>query len=96
MNTGAPMPHGGRAFFKECMQFNGKMAALCLAACTSQLPASMAAPSRQTAAPAARQAVPEVSTRDLLLFGAGLILLAGRRRPEHDTWQHDDTALQQQ
>ena len=26
-------------------------------------------------------------TRDLLLFGAGLILLAGRRRPEHDAWQ---------
>lgn len=83
------------------MQFNGKVAALCLAACTSPLPAAIAAPTGgQTAAHAASHAAPEVSTRDLL-FAAGLILLAGRRRPEHDKWQHDqrqhdDIALQQQ
>ncbi|MGK5033421.1 hypothetical protein [Janthinobacterium sp. DSP2-3-3] len=68
------------------MHLNGKMAALCLAACASQLPATMAAPlnyHHQTAT----QSAPEVRTRDLLLLGAGLILLAGRRRPEHDTWQ---------
>lgn len=66
------------------MHWNGKMAALCLAACACQLPAAAAAPAnRQTAAPS----VPEVRTRDLLLLGAGLILLLGLRRPEHDTWQ---------
>ncbi|MGX9775806.1 hypothetical protein ACWYXN_20170 [Janthinobacterium aestuarii] len=68
------------------MQLTRKVAALCLAACASQPAAAMAAPvndHRQTATPS----VPEVRTRDLLLFGAGLILLAGRRRPEHDAWQ---------
>jgi len=68
------------------MQLNGKVAALCLAACASQPAAAMAAPvnyHHQTAT----QSAPEVRTRDLLLFGAGLILLAGRRRPEHDAWQ---------
>ena len=46
----------------------------------------MAAPlhHQQTATPSA----PEVRTRDLLLFGAGLILLAGRRRPEYEKWQN--------
>ncbi|KAB0330723.1 hypothetical protein ACWYXK_25030 [Janthinobacterium lividum] len=73
------------------MQLNRKVAALCLAACASQPIAALAIPlnyHRQTAA----QSAPEVRTRDLLLFGAGLILLAGRRRPEHDTW----TILEQQ
>lgn len=68
------------------MQLTRKVAALCLAACVSQPAAAMAAAvtyHRQTATPSA----PEVRTRDLLLFGAGLILLAGRRRPEHDAWQ---------
>ncbi|PJJ20847.1 hypothetical protein SAMN05216517_11921 [Janthinobacterium sp. OK676] len=68
------------------MQLNGKVAALCLAACASQPVAATAAPlnyHQQTA----MQSAPEVRTRDLLLFGAGLILLAGRRRPEHDAWQ---------
>lgn len=68
------------------MRLNGKLAALCLAACASQPGAATAASvngHHQTATPSA----PEVHTRDLLLFGAGLILLAGRRRPEHDTWQ---------
>ncbi|WP_255206081.1 hypothetical protein [Janthinobacterium sp. BJB401] len=35
----------------------------------------------------ATQSAPEVRTRDLLLLGAGLILLLGRRRPDDDTWQ---------
>ena len=76
------------------MHLNGKMAALCLAACASQVPAAMAAPlhQRQTAA----QAAPEVRTRDLLLLGAGLILLAGRRRPAHDAWQDPAPGLHQQ
>lgn len=76
------------------MHLNGKMAALCLAACASQFPAALAAPlnHRQTAT----QAAPEVRTRDLLLLGAGLILLAGRRRPEHDTWQDPAPGLHQQ
>ena len=68
------------------MQLNRKVAALCLATCASQPIAALAIPlnyPRQTAA----QSAPEVRTRDLLLFGAGLILLAGRRRPEHDAWQ---------
>ncbi|MCC7646337.1 MULTISPECIES: hypothetical protein [unclassified Janthinobacterium] len=68
------------------MQLNRNVAVLCLAACASQPAAATAAPvtyHRQTAT----QSAPEVRTRDLLLFGAGLILLAGRRRPEHDTWQ---------
>ena len=68
------------------MQLTRNVAVLCLAACASQAAAAMAAPvnyHRQTAT----QSAPEVRTRDLLLFGAGLILLAGRRRPEHDTWQ---------
>ncbi|MCC7705928.1 hypothetical protein IGS59_27140 [Janthinobacterium sp. GW460P] len=68
------------------MQLNRHVAALCLAACASQPAAAMAAPLRhhQTATPSA----PEVRTRDLLLLGAGLILLAGRRRPEHEKWQN--------
>lgn len=76
------------------MHLNGKMAALCLAACASQVPAAMAAPlnQRQTVT----QAAPEVRTRDLLLLGAGLILLAGRRRPEHDAWQAPAPGLHQQ
>ncbi len=78
------------------MQFKGKMAALCLAACASHLTAAAAAPANRQALPAGRQAAPEVRTRDLLLFGAGLILLAGRRRPEHETWQDATTTLQQQ
>ncbi|WP_035823974.1 hypothetical protein [Janthinobacterium sp. RA13] len=66
------------------MQLNGKVAALCLAACASQFPAAMAAPANpQTTT----QSAPEVRTRDLLLLGAGLILLLGRRRPDDDTWQ---------
>ncbi|KKO65748.1 hypothetical protein VM94_00562 [Janthinobacterium sp. KBS0711] len=67
------------------MQLNRKVAALCLAACAIQPAAATAAAVNyhQAATPSA----PEVRTRDLLLFGAGLILLAGRRRPEHDTWQ---------
>jgi methionine-rich copper-binding protein CopC len=71
------------------MHLNGKMAALCLAACASQ--AGAAAPLTQqrpaAAKHAAHPAANEVSTRDLLLLGAGLILLLGRRRPENDTWQ---------
>ncbi|MGK5058173.1 hypothetical protein ACQ4WY_14640 [Janthinobacterium sp. LB2P49] len=66
------------------MHLNGKVAALCLAACASQLPAAMAAPANHQTA---TQSAPEVRTRDVLLLGAGLILLLGRRRPEHDTWQ---------
>ncbi|MCC7601081.1 hypothetical protein IGS61_26575 [Janthinobacterium sp. FW305-129] len=66
------------------MHLNGKMAALCLAACTCLLPAATASPMNHHAA---TQSAPEVRTRDLLLLGAGLILLLGRRRPEHDTWQ---------
>ena len=96
MDIGALTPAGQRAFFKECMQFNGKMAALCLAACASHPHAATAAPAIRQAVPSARQAGPEVRTRDLLLFGAGLILLAGRRRPEHETWQDSTTTLQQQ
>ncbi|MGK5055013.1 hypothetical protein [Janthinobacterium sp. RB2P8] len=72
------------------MHLNGKMAVLCLAACASQFPAALAAPlnhhyhhHHQTAT----QSVPEVRTRDVLLLGAGLILLLGRRRPEDDAWQ---------
>ncbi|MDN2718354.1 hypothetical protein [Janthinobacterium sp. SUN120] len=65
------------------MHLNGKMAALCLAACASQLPAATAAP---TPPQLATQSEPAVRTRDLLLLGAGLILLLGRRRPEYDTW----------
>lgn len=78
------------------MQFKEKMAALCLAVCASQLPAATAAPARRQVPPAVLQAAPEVRTRDLLLFGAGLILLAGRRRPEHDAWQDPATDLHQQ
>lgn len=66
------------------MYLNGNMAALCLAACVCLPHAAMAAPANH---PTLTQSEPEVRTRDLLLFGAGLILLAGRRRPEHDTWQ---------
>lgn len=66
------------------MHLNGKMAALCLAACACLLPAATASPMQQQAA---TQSEPEVRTRDLLLLGAGLILLLGRRRPGHDTWQ---------
>ena len=79
------------------MQFKGNMAALCLAVCASQAYAATAAPTQhQTTTQVARRTTPEVRTRDLLLLGAGLILLAGRRRPEHETWQQDDTALRQQ
>lgn len=79
------------------MQLNGKMAALlCLAACASQAPAATATPTPTRATPAAREATSEVRTRDLLLLGAGLILLAGRRRPEHEKWQGTTTKLQQQ
>ncbi|PHV25085.1 hypothetical protein CSQ93_25950 [Janthinobacterium sp. BJB426] len=68
------------------MYLNGKIAALCLAACASQFPAAMAAP--LNALPqTTTQSEPEVRTRDLLLLGAGLILLLGRRRPDYDTWQ---------
>ncbi|NHQ88862.1 hypothetical protein [Janthinobacterium lividum] len=67
------------------MQLNRKVAALCLAACASQ--AASATPAALNDHKAATPSAPEVRTRDLLLFGAGLILLAGRRRPEHDTWQ---------
>jgi hypothetical protein len=76
------------------MQLNRKAAALCLAACASQFPAAMAAPlhRHQTAIPSA----PEVRTRDLLLFGAGLVLRAGGRRPEQEKWQDTTTRLQQQ
>ncbi|WP_139176380.1 MULTISPECIES: hypothetical protein [unclassified Janthinobacterium] len=77
------------------MQFSGKMAVLCLAACASQFPAA-AAPAQHQTRPTARQAAPEVRTRDLLLFAAGLILLAGRRRPGHDAWQDPATGLHQQ
>ncbi|MGK5018816.1 hypothetical protein [Janthinobacterium sp. HLS12-2] len=70
------------------MHLNGKMAALCLAAYASQAGAAAPHTQRQAAAThAARPTANEVSTRDLLLLGAGLILLLGRRRPEHDTWQ---------
>ena len=66
------------------MYLNAKMAALCLAACTCLLPAATASPANlQGAMPSE----PEVRTRDLLLLGAGVILLLGRRRPDHDTWQ---------
>ena len=85
------------------MQFKGKVAACCLTACAAALPAAAA---QHPTPPAARQTVPEVRTRDLLLFAAGLVLLAGRRRPAHDKWQHepsqqdkprqDAIALQQQ
>jgi len=68
------------------MYLNGKMAALCLAACASQ-PAAATAAALNYHQQTSTQSAPEVRTRDLLLFGAGLILLAGRRRPEHDTWQ---------
>jgi|GEM_PF-4187173 hypothetical protein len=67
------------------MYLNGKMAALCLAACASQPIAAMAIPLNHHQS--STQTAPEVRTRDLLLLGAGLILLLGRRRPEHDTWQ---------
>ncbi|MGK5048953.1 hypothetical protein ACQ4WP_24100 [Janthinobacterium sp. GB4P2] len=73
------------------MYLNGKMAALCLAACASQ--AGAAAAHTQCQAAATHTAYPshpdtnEVSTRDLLLLGAGVIVLLARRRPEHDTWQ---------
>ncbi|SIQ00596.1 hypothetical protein SAMN05880566_101423 [Janthinobacterium sp. TND4EL3] len=67
------------------MQLNGKVAALCLAACASQL--SAAPSTHRQALPGADHAASEVRTRDLLLFGAGLILLAGRRRPGHERWQ---------
>lgn len=66
------------------MYLNAKMAALCLAACTCLLPAATASPANHLTA---THSEPEVRTRDLLLLGAGLILLLGRRRPEHDTWQ---------
>ena len=66
------------------MYLNGKMAALCLAACASLLPTATASPTNHQTA---TQTEPEVRTHDLLLLGAGLILLLGRRRPEHDTWQ---------
>lgn len=73
------------------MYLNGKMAALCLAACASQAGATAARTQCQaTTTHAAHPSYPaasEVSTRDLLLLGAGMILLLGRRRPEHDTWQ---------
>lgn len=75
------------------MQLNRKAAALCLAACTSHLPAAMAAPLHHQKA---AQSAPEVRTRDLLLLGAGLVLLAGRRRPEQEKWQDTTTRLQQQ
>ncbi|WP_156894977.1 hypothetical protein [Janthinobacterium sp. 1_2014MBL_MicDiv] len=78
------------------MQLNGRIAALCLAACASQASAATATPTSPQAVPAARDATSEVRTRDLLLLGAGLILLAGRRRPEHETWQGTTTKLQQQ
>ncbi|MBW3510175.1 MULTISPECIES: hypothetical protein [Janthinobacterium] len=68
------------------MQLNGKVAALCLAACASQFPAAMATPV-SSPSQTATQSAPEVRTRDLLLLGAGLILLLGRRRPDDDTWQ---------
>ncbi|WP_219118885.1 hypothetical protein [Janthinobacterium sp. UMAB-56] len=67
------------------MHLNEKMAALCLAVCAGQFPAAMATPLKHQQT--TMQSAPEVRTRDLLLLGAGLILLAGRRRPEHDTWQ---------
>ncbi|WP_102292798.1 hypothetical protein [Janthinobacterium sp. AD80] len=73
------------------MQFTGRAAALCLAACASILPATSAASTQHRAPSGARQTVPEVRTRDLLLFAAGLILLAGRRRPGHDKWQHEQS-----
>ena len=72
------------------MQLNEKvaMAALFLAACASLPPCATAAvPRAATAAKAVASAPPEVRKRDLLLLGAGLILLAGRRRPTHDKWQ---------
>jgi len=73
------------------MYLNGKMAALCLAACASQASAAAAHTQCQTAAThTAHPSHPdanEVSTRDLLLLGAGVIVLLARRRPEHDTWQ---------
>ena len=68
------------------MYLNGKIAALCLAACASQFPAAMAAP-LNSLPQTTTQSEPEVRTRDLLLLGAGLILLLGRRRPDYDTWQ---------
>ena len=69
------------------MQLNRNVAALCLAACASQ-PAAATAAALNYHQQTATQSAPEVRTRDLLLLGAGLILLAGRRRPEHEKWQN--------
>ena len=72
------------------MHRHGKTAALLLLACASQLAAAAAMPTAPTASQAkavARPAAPEVRTRGLLLAGAGLILLAGQRRPRQARWQ---------
>lgn len=72
------------------MHRHGKTAALLLLACASQLPAVATAAPATTPIQAkalARHDAPEVRTRDLLLFGAGLILLAGQRRPKPARWQ---------
>ena len=57
------------------------MAALCLAACASQ-PAAATAAALNYHQQTSTQSAPEVRTRDLLLFGAGLILLAGAKQQQ--------------
>ena len=69
------------------MHRHGKTAALLLLACASQLAAAAAMPTAPQAKAVARPAAPEVRTRGLLLAGAGLILLAGQRRPRQARWQ---------
>lgn len=69
------------------MHRHGKTAALLLLACASQLAAAAAMPTAPQAKAVVRPAAPEVRTRDLLLAGASLILLAGQRRPRQARWQ---------